>query len=66
MNLALLKSVAKNIASTTLGVTSELLDKGAELADEARDYLDEKDTSGREARKDKHPSIFGFDHTKNI
>ena len=61
MNTALLKSIAVGVASTALAVASELFDKGAELADEAKTYLDEKDTTGREARKEKRTSILGFD-----
>ena len=64
MNFTLLKATAKSAAKVALSVTSELLDKGAELADEANDYLSDKDTSGREARKDKRTSIFGFSDNK--
>jgi F420-dependent methylenetetrahydromethanopterin dehydrogenase len=65
MNLIILKSVAKSVANTALSATSELLDKGAELADNAKDYLDTNDTSKREKRKEKHTSIFGYGKDKS-
>jgi len=51
-----LKKTAKIAATTLLEGVSYVLDKGAEYADEAKEYvqdLDKKDLSGRNARQEK-------------
>lgn len=52
----MLKKTAKTVVTGVLSGVSNLLDKGAEFADEAVEYietLDKKDTSGRDSRKEK-------------
>lgn len=50
------KKTLKAVAVTALDAASMVLDKGAELADEGKDYikaLDVKDTSARKERQEK-------------
>lgn len=54
--IAALKKTAKLAATTILEGVSYAFDKGAEYADEAKEYvdsLDKKDLSGRNSRKEK-------------
>ena len=52
----LLKKTLKTVASTVLETASMVLDKGAELADDANEWvesLDKKDTTARDDRNKK-------------
>lgn len=53
---ALIKKTVKTVTTSVLEGVSTVLDKGAELADDAQEWvesLDEKDRTAREDRKEK-------------